>query len=175
VPRALASVASTIPSLSVVHQSGEGREGDVERRYTELGLRADVRPFLDDVSGELERADLVIARSGAGTVAEVAAVGRSAIFVPFPFAADDHQRSNAEALVTAGGAVCVVERDASAARLAEEIGRILGDAALRSAMAEASRSAGRPHAARDVAGDLMRIAGISPRRRENGTASVEAI
>jgi UDP-N-acetylglucosamine--N-acetylmuramyl-(pentapeptide) pyrophosphoryl-undecaprenol N-acetylglucosamine transferase len=124
-------------------------------------VHADVRPFLEDVAGELARADLVVARSGASTVAEVAAVGRPALFIPFPFAADDHQRSNAEALARTGGARSVVQSDATPTRLAEEIGAILGDPALRASMAEASRKAGHPDAARDVAEDLLHLARAS--------------
>ena len=134
-------------SCPVVHQSGKDRRRRSRRdRYAAHGLTADVRAFLDDVPGDLARADLVVGRSGAGMVAEVAAVGRAAVFVPFPFAADDHQRSNAEALVLAGGAVCVVERDetrslASRRRLAR-YSRIRRSAEVGDG--RASRDAGQP-------------------------------
>jgi UDP-N-acetylglucosamine--N-acetylmuramyl-(pentapeptide) pyrophosphoryl-undecaprenol N-acetylglucosamine transferase len=175
-PEALATVARRVPALEVVHQSGRGQDEALRARYEALGLRADVRPFLDDVAGELRRADLVVARSGAGTVAEIAAIGRAAIFVPFPFAADDHQRSNAEALARDDAAVCVVQREATAERLASEVGALLEDGARREAMAAAARRMGRPHAARDVADDLLHLARIplgGSRSKTNG-ASMEA-
>src|SRR5207248_4733396 len=112
--------------------------------------RVKVVAFVDDVAGELARADLVVARSGAGAVAEIAAVGRAAILVPFPFAADDHQAKNAEALAAAGGAIAIRQEAADAVRIADELVRILGDAALRVRMADAARTHGMPHAASDA-------------------------
>ncbi len=177
-PEALAAVAegtARSPVLEIVHQSGRGQEDALRAKYEAHGLRADVRGFLDDVPGELARADLVVARSGAGTVAEIAAVGRAAIFVPFPFAADDHQRSNAESLSKNGAAVCVVQSEATPARLAREIGALLGDRALREAMADAARKMGRPRAAWDVAGDLLHLANIPLRisRQETNGSRLE--
>ncbi len=171
-PLALAEVARAVPALEVLHQTGRGADAPVRDAYAEHGLTARVVPFLDDVAGELARADLVVARAGAITVAEIAAVGRAAVFVPFPFAADDHQRANAEALAAKGGAVCVVQRAATVERLAEEIGELLGDRAHRETMAAAARAAGKPHAAYEVAGDLLHLARIplrAPREKQNGS------
>jgi UDP-N-acetylglucosamine--N-acetylmuramyl-(pentapeptide) pyrophosphoryl-undecaprenol N-acetylglucosamine transferase len=120
--------------------------------------------FLDEVAQELVQADLVIARSGAGSVAELCAVGRAAILVPFALAADDHQRRNAEALARAGGAVVVPQSEASSERLAREVIALANDAAARVRMADAARALGRPHAAREVARDLLQLAGIGARR-----------
>ena len=161
-PEAFAAIAARTPRarLEIVHQAGRGNDEALRAKYDALGLRADVRPFLDDVAGELRRADVVVARSGAGTVAEVAAVGRAAVLVPFPFAADDHQRANAEALAREGGAVCVVQSEATPARLADAIGALLDDPAKREAMAAAARRMGRPRAAWDVAEDLLHLANI---------------
>ena len=159
-PSALARLAKEVPSLSVLHQTGKGADGEVRALYNRLGLAADVQPFLDDVAGAIADADLVIARSGAGTVAEIAAVGRAAVYLPFPFAADDHQRKNAKSMERAGGAVCLPQADASEARLVQVLGGLLRDDARRTAMADAARGVGRPHAAHDVAGDLLRLAGV---------------
>jgi UDP-N-acetylglucosamine--N-acetylmuramyl-(pentapeptide) pyrophosphoryl-undecaprenol N-acetylglucosamine transferase len=117
-----------------------------------------------------------VARSGAGAVAEIAAIGRAAIFIPFPFAADDHQRANAEALSKTGAAVCIVQRDATPERLASEIGMLLENRARREAMASAARRMGRPRAAWDVAGDLLHLANISLRisRQKTNGSSAEA-
>ena len=173
VPEALIRLAPHIEGLEILHQAGRGNDEAVRARYAAAGVKADVRPFLDDVAGELARADLVVGRSGAGSVAEVAAVGRAAIFVPFPHAADDHQRSNAEALARAGGALCILQRDATADRLADAIGALLTDGPRREKMADASRAAGRPRAAFDVATDLLVLAKIPahpPRGKSNGHA-----
>jgi UDP-N-acetylglucosamine--N-acetylmuramyl-(pentapeptide) pyrophosphoryl-undecaprenol N-acetylglucosamine transferase len=101
-----------------------------------------------------------VARSGAGTVAEIAAVGRPALLIPFPYAADDHQAANARALEGAGGAVCVRQEIADASRLARELLSLLDDRERRITMSQASRDFGRPEAAVEVARDLCDLAGI---------------
>jgi UDP-N-acetylglucosamine--N-acetylmuramyl-(pentapeptide) pyrophosphoryl-undecaprenol N-acetylglucosamine transferase len=166
-PAALARAAQQVAGLSILHQAGRGRDDDVRRAYETVGQVARVVPFLDDVASELSQADLVIARSGAGSVAELCAVGRAALLIPFALAADDHQRRNAEALARAGGALVVRETDASPERLSREVVTLAGDAAARIRMADAARALGRPHAAREVAGDLLDLAGIG-RHKGNG-------
>jgi UDP-N-acetylglucosamine--N-acetylmuramyl-(pentapeptide) pyrophosphoryl-undecaprenol N-acetylglucosamine transferase len=169
-PAALARAATRVAGLSILHQAGRGRDDDVRRAYEAAGTDARVVAFLDDVAGELGRADLVIARSGAGSVAELCAVGRASILVPFALAADDHQRRNAEALSQAGGAVLVLESDASSDRLAAEVTALANDGTARVRMADAARALGRPDAAREVARDLLELAGIGV-RRGNGDVS----
>ncbi|HKQ69048.1 MAG TPA: undecaprenyldiphospho-muramoylpentapeptide beta-N-acetylglucosaminyltransferase [Polyangiaceae bacterium] len=159
VPRALAKAAREVSGLSVVHQTGRDREAYVAQLYRELGAlgRAKVVPFLDDIATELARADLVIERSGASSLAELCAVGRPSILVPFPFAADDHQRKNAEALAESGAAVCLKQSDATALRLAAEVVSLARDEGRRVRMAQAARDQGRPDAAREVALDLLKV------------------
>lgn len=174
VPRALASIAAELPNFRIVHQTGRDRDREVRALYTQLGLDgATVSPFLDDVPARLASADLVIARAGAGTVAEIAAVGRPSILVPFPFAADDHQTKNARALERAGGSVCVPQAEATVERLAKEACAILSSEPLRSRMAEAARAAGKPRAAYDVAGDLLLLGGVPLRiaKSQNGKSN----
>jgi len=162
--RAPRAIAAAERDVRVVHQTGKGRDAAVRAIYAELGLRdVTVTEFLHDVPAQLAAADLVLARSGAGTVAEVAAVGRASILVPFPFAADDHQAENARALERQGGCVCLVQSDGTVSRLEHEIRALLSDDASRIRMADAARRAGKPHAARDVATDLLSLAGIPPR------------
>jgi UDP-N-acetylglucosamine--N-acetylmuramyl-(pentapeptide) pyrophosphoryl-undecaprenol N-acetylglucosamine transferase len=176
-PAAIGIVDRAHPDVEVLHQTGQGRENAVAEAYRRAAVsRATVVPFLDDVAAELARADLVVARSGAGTVAEVAAMGRPALFIPFPQAADDHQTANARALSDAGGAVWIPQHDADAARIASELGSLLGDPDRRARMSLASRSFGRPDAARDIARDLCELAGIACRsakrrpKKTNGAA-----
>jgi UDP-N-acetylglucosamine--N-acetylmuramyl-(pentapeptide) pyrophosphoryl-undecaprenol N-acetylglucosamine transferase len=160
VPRALARAAPGIPPLSVLHQTGQGRQEEVTARYRELGLgdRARVVPFIDDVAAELSRADLVIGRAGAGAIAELCAVGRAAILLPLT-TVRVHQAENAEALAAAGGAICLAHADATAERLTENVVDLARDGSRRARMAEAARNEGRPEAARTVARDLLALAG----------------
>lgn len=158
-PSALAAASLTIPGFSVIHQTGEGRAEDVARHYRELRLdAARVVPFIDDVAAELDRADLVIGRAGASSLAELCAVGRASILIPFP-AAGAHQAANAEALVAVGAAVSIAESDATAERIEREVGDMAHDATRRARMAEAARGEGRPDAAREIARDLLAMAG----------------
>ncbi len=152
-------------SLAVIHQTGRGNEEAVAAKYRELGIEnVLVRPFFDDPRTLLEGASLIVSRSGAVTVAEIRAVGRPAIFVPFPQAADDHQTANADAVAAEGGAVRLAQKDADATRLALVLGELLGDPARRARMAAAAAGGGHPDAARNVADELLHLAGI-PRKR----------
>jgi len=166
-PRVIALLGD-VPGLEVLHQAGRDRDAAVREAYRGESLeRVDVVPFIDDVAKAIATADVVIARAGAATLAEITAVGRAAILVPFPHAADDHQARNAEALARVGAAVCVRQEHAEPERLAAEIRRLLRDDAARVAMADASRAHGHPRAAHDVAVDLLELAGI-PRASRSG-------
>jgi UDP-N-acetylglucosamine--N-acetylmuramyl-(pentapeptide) pyrophosphoryl-undecaprenol N-acetylglucosamine transferase len=161
-PAAVARVKQTVPHLKGMHQAGRDRDRAVREAYAGLGVEGvDVVPFLDGVPSEIARADVVVARAGAATVGEIAAVWRASILIPFPFAADDHQAKNAESLARAGGAVAIRQEAADVARIADELVRVLTDEALRKRMADAARAHGRPHAASEIARDLLDLAGIS--------------
>jgi UDP-N-acetylglucosamine--N-acetylmuramyl-(pentapeptide) pyrophosphoryl-undecaprenol N-acetylglucosamine transferase len=178
VPEALGIVVRGRPDVQVLHQTGKGRDLAVREAYGRAGVaKARVVPFLDDVASEMAEADVIVARSGAGTVAEIAAVGRPALLVPFPFAADDHQAQNAQAIARAGGAICVRQESADALRIAGELASLLGDTDRRVRMSEASRAFGKPDAATDIARDLCELAGIPWRlplrgpEKSNGAAA----
>jgi UDP-N-acetylglucosamine--N-acetylmuramyl-(pentapeptide) pyrophosphoryl-undecaprenol N-acetylglucosamine transferase len=161
VPEAIARVAESVPAIEVIHQAGRDRDAAVRAAYAQLGVeRVTVSPFLDDVANELALADVVLARSGAGTVAEIAAVGRASILVPFPHAADDHQAKNAESLARVGGAIALRQEAADSTRIAMELVALLTDDATRAKMADAARVHGKPTAASDVARDILEIAGV---------------
>jgi UDP-N-acetylglucosamine--N-acetylmuramyl-(pentapeptide) pyrophosphoryl-undecaprenol N-acetylglucosamine transferase len=160
-PVAIARARGEVPHLEILHQTGATADETVRAAYRREGISdAVVTPFLDDVAGGLALADVIVARAGAGTIAEITAVGRASILVPFPHAAGDHQAKNAEALANAGGAIAIRQEAADATRLADEIVRLLRDDGARLAMANAARSHGRPTAARDVALDLLDLAGV---------------
>ena len=151
-------VAASVPVV-VTHQTGEQDHGEVRRVYAEARLTARVEPFLEDVADAMRDADVVVSRAGATTLAEIAAVGRAALLVPLPGAADGHQRLNADELVRAGAAEVVLQAEMTGASLAERLLRHAGDGERRRRMAVAARALARPDAARviaDRAEQLMR-------------------
>lgn len=114
-------------NLSITHQTGEADFDRIRDAYASSKFAADVRPFISDIFVEFGKADLVICRAGATTCAELAAAGKAAIMVPFPLAADDHQRKNAEAMEKAGAARMVLQQDLTPELLANKIKQLQGD------------------------------------------------
>ncbi len=143
---------------AIRHQSGTGAD-EMAARYAEIGVEASVEPFIDDMADAYGWADLVVARAGALTVAELAACGVGAILVPFPYAVDDHQTENARRFVAAGAAVLLPERELDASRLARELEQLLSDRTRLLRMAEAAREQARPDAAEQLAEACLRHAG----------------
>ncbi len=149
---ALPALRSLKPPPSIVHQTGAEDEAwvaEAHRGY--VPGRSEVRAFLDDMPARLAAADLVVCRAGATTLAELAAAGRPAILVPYPHAADDHQRLNAEAVERAGAAVVLLDRELEGERFAFLVVRLALDPERRRRMAEAARSLAKPHAASRIA------------------------
>ncbi|MCA9608320.1 MAG: undecaprenyldiphospho-muramoylpentapeptide beta-N-acetylglucosaminyltransferase [Myxococcales bacterium] len=155
VPEALAKLDLAGRGLTIVHQTGAAMRDAVAARYEALGVDAEVTSFVEDMAKAYSGSALVIARAGATTLAEVCAIGRPSILVPYPFAADDHQAKNAEALEREGAAIAIREPDLSAERLASAAGHLLDDVAARQAMADAARRHGRPDAAAAIVDDLF--------------------
>jgi UDP-N-acetylglucosamine--N-acetylmuramyl-(pentapeptide) pyrophosphoryl-undecaprenol N-acetylglucosamine transferase len=149
-----------VPNLHIIHQTGERDYNDAQAAYREAGSSAEVFPFITDMPAFFARADLLLCRSGASTVAEITAAGKPAVFVPFPRAADDHQRVNAQALERAGAAVVAEETSLERVWLADTIGALLGDPARLRRMSEAARKLAHPNAARDIGEMAARLAGI---------------
>jgi len=158
--RCLPELRRQAPGIHIIHQTGERDYNDALAAYASLHESAEVFKFIEDMPGAFARADLVVCRSGASTVAEITAAGKPAIFVPFPRAADDHQRVNAEALARVGAAVVVEESKLEGVWLAETIAALLGDQARLHAMSETARGLAHPNAARDIAAMAARVAGI---------------
>ena len=155
VPAALAELPEALRQrLRVTQQVREGEEERVASAYSQAGIEAELGAFFADMPRRIAEAQLVISRAGASTVAELAAIGRPAILVPYPHATDDHQTANARALAEAGGAVVAPERDLTPASLAGMIEDILARPDEAAAMAERARTAGNPTAASDLA-DLV--------------------
>jgi UDP-N-acetylglucosamine--N-acetylmuramyl-(pentapeptide) pyrophosphoryl-undecaprenol N-acetylglucosamine transferase len=158
--RCLPVLRREAPGIRIIHQTGERDYNDALAAYQACGDPAEVSKFIEDMPAAFARADLVVCRSGASTVAEVAAAGRPAVFVPFPRAADDHQRVNAEALAKQGAAVVVEESKLEGVWLAETIATLLQDPARLKKMSQAARELAHPNAARDIAKMAARLAGI---------------
>lgn len=141
-----------------MHQSGADDRPAVQRAYAAAGAAAEVQAFFDDVDRRYRAADLVICRAGATTVAELTCVGRAAIFVPFPHAADNHQERNAETVVAAGAAEMIREADLNGAWLWERLRFYRRHPERLAAMAESSRLRGRPRAAAEIVDDILKVA-----------------
>jgi len=136
--------------VSLVHQTGKDDADAIAGAYRDAGLTVDVRPFIDDMAAEYARADLVVARAGATTVAELTTVGRPAILIPYPFAADNHQERNARALADAGAALVFAQGDLDGARLAAAVAGLVDDPAALERMQSAMKSLSRPQAAETI-------------------------
>lgn len=157
-PEALAEIARRFPDVQVRHQAGKGNGPAVRAAYDAAGLGAAVvDEFIEDVAGAVVAADLVVCRSGATTVAELACIGRPALFIPFPFAADDHQAVNAASLVAVGAARMVREGELTRERLVSELEALLASPAALAEMGAAARTRGRPEAAAAIALDLSTL------------------
>jgi UDP-N-acetylglucosamine--N-acetylmuramyl-(pentapeptide) pyrophosphoryl-undecaprenol N-acetylglucosamine transferase len=148
------------PGIHIIHQTGERDYNDAQAAYQRSGADAEVSKFIKDMPATFARADLVLCRSGASTVAEIAAAGKPAIFVPFPRAADDHQRVNAQALERAGAAVVLEETKLSEMWLVETVSALLADQPRLARMSAAARSLAHPNAARDIAAMAAELAGV---------------
>jgi UDP-N-acetylglucosamine--N-acetylmuramyl-(pentapeptide) pyrophosphoryl-undecaprenol N-acetylglucosamine transferase len=147
--------------LSISQQAREEDVARVRSAYARMGVAAEVEPFFSDLPRRMAQSHLVISRSGASTVAELAAIGRPAILVPFPGALDQDQRANAAMLEKAGGAIMFEQARFTPDRVAAEIARLAADPAALAAMAAAARASGVLDAADRLADLVLRVAGIS--------------
>ena len=147
------------PRLVVTHQTGPKDCTEVRRVYAELGLRARVEPFIEKMVELIRDADVVVCRAGATTLAEVAAVGRPSVLVPFPGAADGHQQANAEVFVRAGAAVLLPQSDLNGATLAASVLALLCDEERRCRMAASAQSLAKPDAAEVIVDRAEQMAG----------------
>ena len=141
----------------IIHQTGEKDYKEIKEGYIEADWQADVRPFIYDMASVYSDADLIICRAGATTVTELAAAGKPAILIPYPFAADDHQRVNAESLVKAGGAMMLLEKELTGERLAAEIERLMGDREMLEKMGDSARKLARLDAAKVVVDGFYKL------------------
>jgi len=152
VPKALGLLPQALQNrLIVSHQARDADNADAVAAYAALGIRADVQPFFDDIPKRLAHAQLVIARAGASSVADITVIGRPSILIPLAIATNDHQTANAAALKAAHGAIVIQEKDLTPEGLAKHIGGILSAPDLAQSMAEAALALSRPDAAKRLA------------------------
>ncbi|PYX94841.1 MAG: undecaprenyldiphospho-muramoylpentapeptide beta-N-acetylglucosaminyltransferase [Acidobacteria bacterium] len=150
-----------IPHLHIIHQTGERDYNDAQAAYARAQSSAEVYRFIDDMPAMFARADLLVCRSGASTVAEITAAAKPAVFVPFPRAADDHQKVNAKALERAGAAVVLEEANLTSERLVETASALMQDRARLDKMGVAARKLSHPNAAQEIAQMAAQLAGAS--------------
>lgn len=160
-PAIAAALLEAVPDLTVLHQSGARHADSTQAAYADSGAdpsRWQVRPFLDDMPARFAQAHLVMARSGASTVAELAAAAKPALLVPFAAAADDHQKRNAEEMVNAGAAFMLLESDLAPGTLLEVLTGLLNSPEHLASMAAAARTQAHPDAAERIANRLATFA-----------------
>ena len=161
-PQMITALLDAVPGLTVLHQSGVRHADSTQAAYAASGAdpaRWQVRAFLDDMPARFAQASLAMARSGASTVAELAAAGKPSLLVPFAAAADNHQLRNAEEMVKAGAAVLLDEQDLDLpGRLLTALTSLLASPERLTEMATAARTQAHPDAAERIAGRLVALA-----------------
>lgn len=151
--------------LRICHQTGEKDQARIAARYQALGLSTDearATAVIADMGSAYAACDLMVGRAGATTIAELTAIGRPALLIPFLQAADDHQTHNARFMADAGAAELLPQTTTTAAQLAERLRALGQDRARLATMAHSSRSLGRPDAAQRIADHLLQLAGLPP-------------
>lgn len=144
--------------IAIIHQTGAADEDIVRKAYTEHNINGTVKPFFDHMEKQYRKADLVICRAGASTIAELTVLGKGVIFVPYPFAADDHQALNARQLVSVEAAELILEKDLSGELLSQKIEHYASSPQKLASMAANMRKQARPDAAKVIVEDLYELA-----------------
>jgi UDP-N-acetylglucosamine--N-acetylmuramyl-(pentapeptide) pyrophosphoryl-undecaprenol N-acetylglucosamine transferase len=160
-PKIAQRLLKRVPGLTIMHQAGARALDETREAFAAAGAdpaRYSVEAFLTDMPAQYAAADLVLARSGS-TVSELAAAGKPSLLVPFPQAADDHQRKNAEVMADAGAAVMLLQKDATEESLENALADLLLDAPRRAQMAQRAQSLARPGALEHIAAIVLSLAG----------------
>ncbi|HET8550746.1 MAG TPA: undecaprenyldiphospho-muramoylpentapeptide beta-N-acetylglucosaminyltransferase [Bryobacteraceae bacterium] len=142
-----------------IHQTGPAMHAELAGEFSRTGLDGEVTPFISDMPAAFSQADLIVSRAGASTVSEIAAAGRPAVLVPFPYAADNHQLRNAEAFARTGAGIVIEDAQFTGERLFDEVSRLMRDRERLSAMGASARSFAKPGAAARAAEIMEEIGG----------------
>ncbi len=156
VPKAISILRRS--DVSVIHQTGESDLEEVKKSYEWFGISAQVYSFIEDMGWAYRTADIVVGRAGAGTVAEITALGKPGLLIPYPFAAYNHQRENAMILERAGAAVVIDDKELFPEKVADVLGKILIYDKLEK-MTEVAKRLGKPNAGKEIVDELYRLAG----------------
>ncbi|MBC8394056.1 MAG: UDP-N-acetylglucosamine--N-acetylmuramyl-(pentapeptide) pyrophosphoryl-undecaprenol N-acetylglucosamine transferase, partial [Deltaproteobacteria bacterium] len=140
-----------------IHQTGTRDETQVKNAYVRQGVSCRVQSFFDDMASQYQATDLVICRAGASTVAEVTAIGKGVILIPYPYAADNHQVLNARALADRGAAEMILEDDLNGERLAQSVKYYASNLEDLKTMAATAKNFGRPDAAAVIVNDCYKL------------------
>ena len=147
---ALPKLKQSLPHLRIIHQTGQKDEQPTRNAYAQVQCVGEVSAFIENMADAFSQASVVVCRSGASTVAEVVAAGRVAVFIPFPHAADDHQKHNAQALVDAGAALMIEQKDLTPDRLHAALVELLRDRVRLETMSAAARRMAHADAAAEI-------------------------
>lgn len=178
-PEVAKGLMTYVDDLTILHQAGAGNVESTTKAYRDCGVnptRWQVMEYLDDMPRRFAEADLILCRSGASTVAELAAAGRASLLVPFPGAADDHQRKNADVLVEAGGALLRIQEKNDAlmeSYLLSDLSDLLTHPGQRWSMSQRVRKLARPDAVQEIAGMILKLSGISEKSAVSVISSSE--
>lgn len=168
VPEALSRLPEGLRRrLKITHQVRENQIETAAAHYERAGITANIAPFIHDMPQEMAKAQLVVCRSGASSVAELAASGRPSILVPFPDAMDDHQTANAKAMADIGGGWIIPEEEMSAGSLAGRISTLITSPEKLTAAAAAASKLHKGHAASQIADEICALIGISAKAANN--------
>jgi UDP-N-acetylglucosamine--N-acetylmuramyl-(pentapeptide) pyrophosphoryl-undecaprenol N-acetylglucosamine transferase len=141
--------------VHAIHQTGEGDWNGVTDSYGKMGLPGEVIPFIRDMAGAYQEADMVVSRAGASTISELAAMGKPSILIPYPHAANNHQETNARILADRGGAELILQKDLTGECLANLLEKYMDDRGALKNMGEAAKGAGKPDADRIIVDHLL--------------------
>lgn len=155
--QALALLKERNRPCRVIHQTGELDYERTVALYKEKGVEAEVKPFIQDMARVYRESDLVVSRAGAGAVFEMAAMGKPSLLIPYPFAANRHQETNARFLAEAGAAEMILQEDLTGEVLADRIAKWMGDRPALEKMGQAARRVSKPDAAQKIADLLLEM------------------
>ena len=144
-------------NVKVIHQTGPADAEEVQNIYNKNNIEANVAPFFTDMAAIYEEADLLVSRAGATTLAELAVLGKPAILIPYPYAADNHQEKNAEYYVQGGGALLCIEKDLTTELLAQKLVDLLGNQEELQKMGQAMRDRAFPEAADNIVNECLAL------------------
>lgn len=160
--------------IHIIHQTGERDSDWVKSQYAQKGIIADVRPFINDMAEQYRKAELIICRAGATTLAEITACGKMAVLIPYPHATHNHQEHNARILESAGAAEMILDKDVSGARLAQSIASAMEQPEKRRVMENNCYALGKRDATQKALQLCLDLLGKSHGKRgNNGTQDEE--